>query len=335
MQSVQGTIETALRDRLRAPMQVGARRVRAFFAPVTRPSETPTIFDPAVIAGFDLDSPPAPWVDAGWIENFVRTPATKVQQLRSGPSAAVSGQFRNQLDARVEFDFQQWGKLQMAIAGGAGHMNALATSSGATPLPTGGQPIAAVPLQPGSTATQLQLAAADLAAFAIGDLVAVDIDYQQQTGYVGSGLAAAFVKNPADAGSDVNFIRRVTFNVGRLASKSAASVTLAQPLLGGAPPSGAAIQKVIAFVDREGGSFFQEWSALFVIPEESGGRVCFYYPRVQACAPAREKTAAAADPLKAYVLHASLVALPYADSADGQQVVCYRSYAPSASAALY
>jgi len=39
-------------------------------------------------------------------------------------------------------------------------------------------------------------------------------------------------------------------------------------------------QVVVAFVDREGGSFFQEWSALFVVEAESGGRVCFYYPRL-------------------------------------------------------
>jgi hypothetical protein len=312
-----------------------ARRLRAYFAPVARATGTPAIFDPAVNAGFDLDSPPAPWVDAGWIENFVRTPATKVQQLRSGAHAAVSGQFRNQLEARVECDFQQWGKLQMAIAGGAEHMNVLAAGSGAAPQPTGGQPLPAIGLQPGSTATELQLAAADLSSFSIGDLVAVDADYQEQTGYVGSGLAASFVNDPADLGGDANFIRRVTFNVGRVAGKTAASLTLAQPLLGGAPPSGAALQKVIAFVDREGGSFFQEWSALFVIPEEGGGRVCFYYPRVQACAPAQEKTAVVAGPLQAYALHASLLALPYTDAADGQQVVCYRSYAPPAAAALY
>jgi len=320
---------------LRAPMVPLARRLRAYFAPVARPTETPAIFDPAANAGFNLDSPPAPWVDGGWIENLVRTPATKVQQLRSGSAAAVSGQFRSQLDARVEFDFQQWGKLQMAIAGGAENMNVLAASSGAAPQPTGGQPIAAVSLQPGSTATALQLAVADLAGFSIGDVVAVDADYQRQTGYVGSGLAAAFVNNPADVGGDVNFIRRVTFNVGRVSGKSAASMTLAQPLLGGVPPTGAGVQKVIAFVDREGGSFFQEWSLLLVIPEEGGGRVCFYYPRVQACVPAQEKAAVAADPLKAYSLHAALVALPFADSTDGQPVVCYRSYTPQAAAALY
>jgi len=320
---------------LRAPMMPLARRLRAYFAPVARASEAPAVFDPATSAGFDLDSPPSPWIDAGWIENLVRTPKTKIEQLRSGSVAAVTGQYRTQLDARVEFDFQQWGKLQMAIAGGAENVNVLAASSGAAPQPVGGQPVPAVYLQAGSTATELQLAAADLAGFSIGDMVAADIDYQQQTGYVGSGLAAAFVNNPADVAGDVNYIRRVTFNVGRVMGKSAASLTLAQPLLGGSPPPGAGVQKVIAFVDREGGSYFQEWSALFVIPEEGGGRVCFYYPKLQACAAAQEKTTVLADPLKAYALHAALVALPFSDSADGQQVVCYRSYIPAAAAALY
>jgi len=46
------------------------------------------------------------------------------------------------------------------------------------------------------------------------------------------------------------------------------------------PAAGASAQVVVAFVDREGGSFFQEWSALFVAEAESGGRVCFYYPRL-------------------------------------------------------
>ena len=320
---------------LRAPMLPLARQVRAYFAPVARATETPTIFDPAINIAFDLDAPPAPWVDAGWVENFARTPGTKVQQLRSGTSAAVSGQFRSQLDARVEFDFQQWGKLQMAIAGGAEHMNVLAEASGAQPQPIGGQALAAVVLQPGSTATQLQLAAADLANFSVGDIVAVDIDYQQQTGYVGSGLAAAYVTNPTEIGTDPNYIRRLTFNVGRVAAISASSLTLAQPLLGGVPPVGAAIQKLVAFVDREGGSFFQEWSALFVIPDEGGGRVCFYYPRVQACAPAQEKPVVVADTLKGYGLHAALLAIPVTDAEDGQTIVCYRSYMPTSAAALY
>ena len=80
--------------------------------------------------------------------------------------------------------------------------------------------------------------------------------------------------------SDANYVRRVTFNVGRVVEVTATSVILAQPLLAGAPAAGASAQVVAAFVDREGGSFFQEWSALFVAEPESGGRVCFYYPRL-------------------------------------------------------
>src|SRR5208282_5622861 len=105
-------------------------------------------------------------------------------------------------------------------------------------------------------------------------------DYQQQVGYVGSGISAAYVSNAALVNRDPNYVRRVTFNVGRVVEVTATSVILAQPLLGGAPATGASAQIIAAFVDREGGSFFQEWSALFVAEAESGGRVCFYYPRL-------------------------------------------------------
>ena len=320
---------------LRPPMSPMARRVRAYFAPVTRATSAPTIFDPARNAGFALDSPPAPWVDLGWIEEFTRAPATRIQQVRSGAGGAPAAQFRSQLDARVEFAFRQWGKLQMALAGGSQHMNVLASDPVAALSPSGGDPLPAVVLQPGSTATVLQFASGATDAFVAGDLLAVDIGYTGQTGYVGSGIAAAYVSDPADVQSDVDYIRRITFNVGRVVAKTATSITVAQALLGGTPPTGAAVQKVVAFIDREGGSFFQEWSALFVIPEESGGRVCFYYPRLQPAAPTQEKNLAVSDRLEAYALRASFVALPHTDPADSEQVLCYRSYFPASSAALY
>jgi hypothetical protein len=116
--------------------------------------------------------------------------------------------------------------------------------------------------------------------FAVGNLIAADLDYQQQIGYVGSGISAAYVSDPAAVNNDLNYVRRVTFNVGRVVEVTATSVILAQALLAGAPATGASAQVVVAFVDREGGSFFQEWSALFVAEAESGGRVCFYYPRL-------------------------------------------------------
>jgi len=319
---------------LRPPMLPVARRVRAYFAPVARATEAPAIFDPALHGAFALDSPPAPWLDLGWIENLRRLPGTRILAVRGGAKGAASAQVRAQLDARVEFEFREWGKLQMALAGGSQHMNALVTAPAAPPQPSGGAPAAAIPLQAGSTATELVLGAT-VSSFAAGDLVAVDLDYQGETGYVGTGLAAAYVKNAADVQNDAHYIRRVTFNVARIASLTANSAVLAQPLLGGAPPAAAKVQKVVAFLDREGGSFFQEWSALFVMPEESGGRVCFFYPRLQPAAPAQEQSVEIADPLAGTALRAAFLALPYTDASDNEQVSCYRSYFPAATAALY
>ena len=256
------------------------REMRAYFAPVNRTTETPTIFDPAASGAFGLESPPVPWLDLGWIDSFERFYDTPTDVVRSGVNMFPALQFRGPIETRVEFDFREWGKLQMALAGGSEHMNVLATSSGATPAPSGGTPIPAVAVLPGSTASQIVFGAGAVGGFAAGNLVAVDVDYQQQIGYVGSGISAAYVSNPAAVNHDANYVRRVTFNVGRVAEVTATSVILAQPLLAGAPAMGASAQVVAAFVDRVGGSFFQEWSALFVAEPESGGRVCFYYPRL-------------------------------------------------------
>jgi len=265
---------------LRPAMLPVTRQMRAYFAPVNRASETPTIFDPAVAGAFALDAPPAPWLDLGWVENFERFYDTPTDAVRSGTRALPTVQFRGPLEARVEFDFREWGKLQMALACGSEHMNVLATAPSATPAPSGGAPLLPVALLAGSTASQLNFGAGAVNVFAPGNLLAVDVDYQQQTGYVGTGIAAAYVSNPAAVNRDANYIRRVTFNVGRVAELTSTAAILTQPLLGGAPPPGASAQMVVAFVDREGGSFFQEWSALFVAEPESGGRVCFYYPRL-------------------------------------------------------
>jgi hypothetical protein len=349
------------------------RQMRAYFAPVNRTTETPTIFDPGLCGLFPLDSPPAPWLDLGWIDNFERFYDTPHDVVRSGAKALPALQFRGPVDARVEFDFRQWGKLQMALACGSEHMNVLAPA-GMTPVPSGGVPAPAVAVLSGSTASQLVFGVGAVNSFPVGCLIAVDVDYQQQTGYVGSGIAAAYVNSPAAVQQDNNYVRRVTFNVGRVAEVTATSVLLEQPLLAGVP-AGASAQIVVAFVDREGGSFFQEWSALFVAEQESGGRVCFYYPRLspnpsprlggagtshagadvynprlgssagaksgvsstssRAGSFVREDYAAIAKPIAAVSLRASFVALPYTDPNDGQTVLCYRSYFPAPMAAVY
>ncbi len=320
---------------LRAPMTPISRRVRAYFAPVDRVNGTSGVFDPAQHGAFELESPPSPWVDLGWIAGFRRSSATRFDVLRAGAKGTPVAQVRGGLEARLEFQFRQWGKLQMALAGGSQHMNVLAADMNADAAGSGGTALSGVAVLPGSTANELVFGAGAVNAFDVGDIIAVDADYQQETGYIGFPIAGAYVKNPFDVLLDANYLRRITFNVGRVASKTATSVLLAQPLIGGTPAGNASAQKVIAFVDREGGSFFQEWSALFAVEEESGGRICLHYPRLQPSEPAGEQKFEIASGLEGHALRATFMALPQRDINDNEQVLCYRSYFPAASAALY
>ena len=154
---------------LRAAMVPVTRQMRAYFAPVNRTTETPTIFDPGLYGVFPLDSPPAPWVDLGWIENFERWYDTPTDVVRSGAKALAAAQFRGPLEAHVEFDFRQWGKLQMALAGGSEHMNVLAPAGSSTaPAPSGGTPAAGVAVLAGSTANELIFGAGVASAFCGG-----------------------------------------------------------------------------------------------------------------------------------------------------------------------
>lgn len=317
---------------LRTTMSPVVSRWRAFFAPVNRATGTPVIFDPAQNGSFDPDAPPSPWIDAGSIAHFTRTPQTKLLQVRGGVNGGAVAQCRAGLDARVELDFRDWGKVQMAVAGGAEHMNVLA-GNGSGNAPSGGTAVPPIAVLAGSTATSIVVGSAIVATFNVGDTVAVDVDYSGQTGYVGTGVPGAYVRSAA--GLNADYIRRVTLNVGRVAQKTDTALVLTKPLIGGAPAANAKLQLVSGFVDREGGSFIQEWSAVFVSQNESGGRICFYYPRLQPCAPAAETVMAIADPLRAVMLHASFIALPYTDANDGQQIVCCRSYFPAASAAAF
>ena len=315
-------------------MAPAARAVRAYVTPIDRTSGWMVAYDPGVQGQFELDAPPTPWLDLGWVQNFDRTAATKYDVLRSGMLGEIAAQYRGQPEARLEFDLPAWGKLQMALAGGTQQMNVLAVAPFGTPQGSGGPAIPASRLQSGSSATELVLTADQLALYDAGDMVAVDVDYSGQTGYLGAGAPATYLAAPLDPATHVDYIRRVTFNVSRVERKTGSSLLLAQPLIGMAP-EGAAVQKVMALVDREGASFFQEWSALFVVPADSGGRACFYYPRLQVAASPRETRQGFEGPLFSHMLHASLHALPTTDPNDGETVLCYRSYFPAASAAVY
>ncbi len=305
------------------------RSVRAYFAPVDRVHGLPTLFDPSVSGRFAVNTPPAPWLGLGWIENFARKSTSKFGDLVTGSPGTTQFQVRETVDATVSFRFKAWSKLSMALAAGSQHMNIIAPAAGGAPNGSGSKGVPPVNLATGSTATFLALAASDAAGFSAGSLVTVDVDYTGQTGYVGSGVYAAYVTSAAAVNSDPDYIRRVSFNVARVTSSSSTGLQLAQPLIAGVPATGMRVQPITGFVDREGGSFFQEWSALFVIDGEQGERILFHYPRLQSMAGPAETATAMAPPLERIALSAVFRALPVTDTNDGEQVVCFRSFLPS------
>lgn len=316
-----------------APAPV-ARRVRAYFAPVNRAAQTPVLFDPAQQGAFNLDAPPTPWISLGYIQNFARKSVGKIAPIVTGSPAAPLEQVRETLAAQVSFQFLSWTKLTMALATGSQHMNVLAPPApGAQAAAVGAQATTAAAVQSGSTSTSIALASTDTANFAAGQIVAVDIDYTGQTGFLGSPIAAAYVRQPL---TDVDYIRRITFNVALVSAVSTTGLTLAEPLPGGAPPSGAKLQAVTGFVDREGGSFFHEWSALFVMEGSQGERIFFHYPRLQPMANAEESAQPLAaknqGKLERIALSAQFTALPVIDPLDGERILCYRSFLPAWSA---
>ncbi|MBV8629827.1 MAG: hypothetical protein JOZ83_02810 [Silvibacterium sp.] len=313
------------------PMPPIARRVRAYFAPVDRVNRKAAIFDPSMNGQFSLSAPPAPWIDLGWIENFSRKSLSKFAGISTGSPAVTQFQAKQTIDATVSFRFKTWSKLSMALSAGSQHMNLLAPANGASANASGAKAAPAVSLAAsGSAANFVALNAGASAGFAAGCMVAVDVDYAGQTGFVGSGVYASYVQSASAVNSDPDYIRRVTFNVARISQVTAAGLQLAQPLIAGVPPSAMRVQQVLGFVDREGGDFFQEWSGLFVMQGEQGERILFHYPRLQATAGAEETPTALLAPIERIALSATFRALPVTDANDGQQAVCFRSFLPSA-----
>jgi hypothetical protein len=294
---------------------------------------TPALFDPSEQGAFSLDSPPAPWISLGWIQDFARTPASKTVAVLSGIPAATLEQVRETLQAQVSLQFLSWTKLTMALATGSQHMNLLAPATGATAAADGAQAATAVVVQSGSTASSILLAEADAAKFAQGSIIALDADYTGQTGFVGAPISGAYVRQ---ALTDIDYIRRVTFNVALVSQVNTTGLVLAEPLPAGAPAAGAKLQALTGFVDREGGSFYQEWSALFAMQGSQGERIFFYYPRLQTMTGAQE----ALNPLSSknsrsqarVVLKAQFLALPVTDPLDGERVLCYRTFLPAPNA---
>jgi hypothetical protein len=168
----------------------------------------------------------------------------------------------------------------------------------------------------------LQLGAA-AANFSVGESVVIEVDYTGQLGFVGSPVSGAYVKS---ALTDVDYVRRVSLNVGRIAAIANGALTLEQPLLAGVPTASMKVSGVAGFCDREGSTFFQEWSALFIAEGQQGERVLWHYPRLQAMASAAEASSAGSGGLEMLRQSAAFRALPVTDAVDGETVVCFRSF---------
>jgi hypothetical protein len=317
-----------------APVAPVARRVRAYFAPVDRAAGAPAVFDPAQMGRFDLDTPPMPWIDLGWVSNFVRKSGTKCEALRTGAPAMTAGQVRSEVEATLSLEFDAWGKLQAALASGSQQTNLLTTAAGAAPNGSGGVAAAPVPLLTGtgsaSTATSLNVGTAAAAQFSVGSLVAVDVDYTGQLGYVGTGVSAAYVRSADAVNGDVNYVRRVTLNVGVVSAIDDGMLQLATALPAGVPTDDMKVSSLVGFCDREGASFFQEWSGLFVMSGTQGDSVLYFYPRLQAMQGSAEAAETISEPLERVRLAAAFRALPVQDANDGERVLCFRSYLPAA-----
>ena len=311
-----------------------ARQVRAYFAPVNRPEGLPTLFDPAQLGHFPLHAPPAPWIDLGWISKFVRKSGTKVNALRAGAPAVTVGQVRSEIEATVSLEFEVWGKLQTALASGSQQTNLLRTVAGAALNGSGGLASPPVPLVSGSgsasTASSLNVGVIAAGEFSVGNLVAVDVDYAGQLGYLGSGVSGGYAQSAVAVSGDVNYVRRVTLNVAVIVAIAGGTLVLGDPLLAGTPAPGMQVSQLVGFCDREGASFFQEWSALFVLEGEQGDRMLFHYPRLQAAQGSAEVADVLTPPLDRIRLASVFRALPVKDGNDGETVLCFRSYLPAA-----
>jgi hypothetical protein len=306
-------------------------QTRAYFAPVGRSGGLPTIFDPSQAAIWKATIAdgviPSPWVDLGRINSFIRVSDSKIEQLDAGMPAVVQFQTRQSLGAHVSFEFSCWSKASMALATSSQHMNVLVAPSGASPIGSGAKATPATALLATSEATKLYLAGAT--SFPVGSLIVIDSDYSGQTGYVGAGVSAGFLPNSTTVGSDPDVIRRLSWNVAKVVAVGGDSgMTLAGPLLAGNPEPGMKAQQLVGFVDREGGTFFQEWSGLFVMDGVQGDSLFLYYPRLQACAGQKEVGVDLAADVTMLKLAAQFRALPIMDGNDGEQVICYRTYVP-------
>jgi hypothetical protein len=117
---------------------------------------------------------------------------------------------------------------------------------------------------------------------------------------------------------------------------------LDQPFVGGGspiatsgtPPAGSKVQVVTGWTAANGGSFIQEWSALFVCDSIDGAQIALYYPHLS-INQFRENANWAIEnigttDLTGMQLDSMFEALAYDDPMTGETVVSYTGFYPNA-----
>lgn len=313
----------------------------------------------------DSVSPPAGWFDLGWMTKVKITPGSKVGTIASGYRGAIRAQYRGQVAEKVSFEFNEMSRMALKIASGTQVFNILATTQVAiSPGPLSASGTVAVAMGSGgylptglaTGPTQglptLLVPAGSGANFAVGSYLVCDIDYVANTfGFVGAAGANLWPGQTVD----VDFVRKTSdFVAGVAAMVPTATggqdaLILSAPFVGGgnngalavaglgpvAPPAGSKVQAVIGYTTREGGTYISEFSGIFLLDTEDQSQILIYYPHLSIDAFTGWTGAALTDQgttdQQMYTLPASYNALAFDDPYDGETVVRYAAYYPSAN----
>lgn len=340
---------------------------RAYFAPFnqqlavsqTSTSLGPTIYDLMVEGKFiDAPPPPAGWFDLGYVGKFKFTPGSKIGNVMTGYRGAIRAKYRAETSEKVSFSFMEMGHLQMKIATGTQVFNLLKTtvtqpstlgplsSSGTTAIPMGASGYQPTGLASGPTTglPTLFVPAGSGSLFPAGSYIVADQDYNGTSfGFVGDAGANVF----QGAVSSVDFIRMTSDYVACVrqvvptAAAGQDALILTGPFVGGGnaplgttpntvPTTGAKVQGIAGFSAREGGTFIQEWSAVFCLDTIDASQLMFYYPRIapDAFSGFDATNLQNATAMQTYEMATSMDALAFDDPLDGETVVRYAAYYP-------
>jgi hypothetical protein len=354
---------------LTQPLRQGQLNVgsgwRAYFAPfnqqyaVNQPLSVlgPTLYDLQITGKFiDGNSgPPAGWFDLGYVKNFKFTPQSKTGNVTTGYRGVIRAKYRAEVGEKLAFQFGESSRMAYRIASGTQVFNLLsnaALTSTSGPLSASGASASAMAASgyqaTGITATAtaglptLFVPSGSGAAFAAGDMIVVDQDYNGTSyGFVGDSGANVF----PGLVTDVDFIRKTSDYVATVSSVVTGvagmdALILTSAFVGGGndllgapnhgPTTGAKIQKIQGWVAREGGTMIAEWSGIFVLDTVDASQIMLYYPRISPDTfgglPATNLQNATS--LQTYDLEASFDALAFDDPLDGETVVRYCAYFP-------